>query len=273
MKEKSRGSTFAVSFFAALFLFSVPYGAALISNEGRKNESDSSSEFVQTADAITLLAACADENEMPDEMLIMSFSPHKKQVSYTVLPGETGVFRDGAYTTLAKVWCDDGGRDASDAVFEVTGAKIDRFLLLRADSLVSLINRVGTIDYTPSDGSENAYSYRSILNAEEMRKLVKNEEGETRRRLISSLVGEVLSQRAALLRPSDIEKIYLIAVNAGENDLTAEDYETRRNALNELFSSDFTVAHVVAGGEYDEENNTFELSASSRSAMKLAFAK
>ncbi|MBR6736302.1 MAG: hypothetical protein IKL92_05510 [Oscillospiraceae bacterium] len=252
---------------------SVPYGAVLFSRFARENKSEISTIAEQTAKPLTMLVSCADKGETPDELLVMSLLPSKGQVAYAAIPGETVMPSDEESVTLAALWRDRGGREAADALSSLVGAPIDRYLAIPKNSLIKLIDQAGTIDFSVAGLKRSNEPMRRILDGDAMLSLVYRSPEEEKSRLVAELAGEMLSQRSSLLRSSDIEKIYLIAVNAGENDLTAADYETRRDALNDLFSNGCTVAHVVVNGAYNDEKDAFTLSNSSISALGLALSR
>jgi len=270
MEHSSKLKIFLLSFFSALLLLSVPYGMVLFSNISKDGENSEATPAKQTAQSLTLLVSCADRGETPGELLLISLSPSKGRVAYAAIPGETMVETEDGNDTLSIVWRDSGGREAANALASLIGVSIDRYLGIPKNSLITLLDQAGTIDFTIEQQTRSQEPVRRILDGNAMLSLVYSRPKEERSQLVASLTGEMLSQRGRLLRPSDIEKIYLTAVNAGENDLTAADYETRREALNMLFASDCTVAHIVISGKYNDAKNTFVLSDSSVKAMELA---
>lgn len=270
----NRTRIFALSFASAVLFLSIPYGAVLFSSLAKEDDENKTTTLAnQTAKPLTMLVSCAEKGEAPGELLVMSLLPSKGQVAYAAVPGETVVLPDGEEETLAELWRDLGGRRAADALSLLIGAPIDRYLAIPKNSLITLVNQAGAIDFSIDGRNRSEEPVRRILDGDAMLSLVYNCPKEERSRLVAELTGEMISQRGTLLRPLDIEKIYLTAVNAGENDLTAEDYETRREALNELFSNGCTVAHIVVNGEYNDEKDVFILSNSSISAMGLALGR
>lgn len=261
-----RHKAFLISFCLGFLTLGAPYAAAFYSVTAGKSpaKQEESVEAGEPVQGMTFLFSAAEKGETPRSFLLLRFRFSERCISYAVLPGETMVETSGGFDSLALVWRNAGGRAAADALACTAGIPVDRYMTVPRDPLVETLNQIGTIDMTLTGKDGVLPAGRQVLDGSSIVELAFSRSyaggEEARLAAISALVGEVISQRAALLRTADLEKIYLIAVNAGKNDLTAADYELQREALENLFKEEVLSKETVAAGSYNESGNTFLLS-------------
>jgi hypothetical protein len=254
-------------------IFALLYTAAFYAAIPREDVSEEPASETAKAEAITFLAASVARGEMPKLLLLLRLAPDEDTVTFALLPAETTVETEDGADMLGAVWSRSGGRTAADALSRTASVPIDCYLTIPPQTLVTMIDRMGTIDWTAEDGESSVR--RQVLDGSRMLALAaarEDADGETARRAtVVRLVGETLRQRVPLLRSSDLEKLYLLAVNAGKNDLTAADYESRRSALCEMLTREVKIVWVAVDTVTSETDGGEKLSAEALTALGGGF--
>jgi len=263
MRRRARRAFWA-AFSVSAVVFSLLYGGALGQLRRAAAQPPAAWSTADPQDAITLLLAHEGARE-PQTFCLLRFDPARKQVACALLPGSLGL----GESTLAQVWRLRGAPAAASALAQSLGAAVDRTLSLSDEPLVSLLDCVGSIDLTLEAPVGSLPAGRQIFDGSRLLLLARESaaalpEGE-RRALLERAGEELLRQRLPFLRGRDLEKLYLTAVNAGRNDLTALDYETRRTALAALLE-DASGVFVPVSAEGDA------LTGASREAIRQAFS-
>ena len=262
MRRRRARRAFWAAFSAAAAVFGLIYAGTLGALLRAAAVQPSLPPLPDPEAAITLLIA-RDEN--PQTVCLLRFDPARGRTVCALLP--VSLVLEGE--PLSQLWRERGAPAAAAALATMLEIPIDRTLSLPDETIASLLNRIGSIDFTLETPVGSAPAGRQIFDGSRLALLARESAArmpaDERHALLERAGEAILAQRLPLARGREIEALYLTAVNAGKNDLTALDYETRREALFGLLGNacGALAAVRVEGGALTE---------TSREAIQHAFS-
>ena len=223
MRDRLFRRAFRRAFFAAAVVLCLLDGAALRQLRRTETAGEPPKPAVSAEPLTVLLMRQAEE---PHTFLLLRLDPKAERIALVPLPA---ALETAGGEALGAVWRESGGARACAALEETLGAPVDRYLALPDEAAAALLELLGSVDLSLPEGETE----RRILGGAQLLQAADESglAGGERLALIDSMARAVLEQRLPLLSSRAIESLFRTAVNEGESDLTAVDFETRRAAL------------------------------------------
>jgi anionic cell wall polymer biosynthesis LytR-Cps2A-Psr (LCP) family protein len=227
----------------------------------------------QAADTLTVVVIGIIENAAT-EFLLIRFNPQCGQVPLALLPPQTQVLFKGQPSTLSQVYETGGANAVKGALHEQLGIVIDRYAKLTLDPFLRLAQATGTvvyalpydISYTDRKGysvnlsaGERRLDGRDIANLFEYPDL--RADPIKRSEFLGGLTAAVINQNLKAAGNDISSKIFKLAVNLLDTDISFADYEYRRDAADFVSKLNLVVAgNLIVSGEFLEDKPVFVLS-------------
>ena len=223
------------------------------------------------ADTLTLVVIGEGKSGASD-FLLLRFNPQYGQIPLTLLPQNTAVTLDSEPTTLAGAYAKAGGRGVKTALEERMGILVDRYAVISGSSFVRIAAKTGTVHFTlPEDFSYDRDGYAVKLPAGDRRldgqdvldlfqSPVLQHDPLRKSELLGELCAAVINQNMSVASDSMSSGIFRMAINLIKTDLSAADYEPRRESMHFLTTLQAQLAASLPPTGSMNQNGTFELS-------------
>lgn len=198
------------------------------------------------ADTLTMVVIGERDDGSAEDFLLVRFNPQYGQMPLTLLPGSTLLSLDGAPVTLADAYQRGGGRAVKTALSEGFALAVDRYAVVAADAFVRVAAKTGTVVFElPRDLSYAREGYSVSLPAGERRLdgqdvvdlfacPILDADPLEKSRLLGDLTAAIINQNLDAATQEVSSGIFKLAINLIKTDLSAGDYETRRESADFL---------------------------------------
>lgn len=276
MREENKWRTFLLAFTLTLILLAfimVLTVMAVQPSMPRQNSRKDPPEISYrplASDSLTMAVIGKTQDGSASDFLLIRFNPQYGQVPLALLPPETLVTLDGERLTLAAVWERGGGTAVREALSERLGITVNRYAALSRDVFIRIAQKTGTVVFTlpyaisyERDGySINIPAGERRLDAQDVADIFAYPafEGGSlgKSELVGDLVAAIVNQNLEAASDKLSSGLFKLAVNLVDTDVSAADYELRRDAADFVSQLDTDVAGsltpsgtVLEGGELE----------------------
>ncbi len=220
------------------FLFPEKSEAAGLTSAGELTE-----DFQPTKDHnFTLLAMFSDGvDELPTLYVVVAYNAVDSRLTFMPLPSGVSVSTEGR--DLRNIYETQGGSGVINAIESSCQVRCDKFVKFDRDSFIDLVSAFGNVQYDVQDtllipdgaevetlnAGEQLFSPQTIFRYV---MLADFGEGESYRyNRICDLLSALINQNSSYIDSSLLDTYFSMLAEAGETNLTDEDYNARKAAL------------------------------------------
>ncbi len=273
-KKKKKKGHVAIPFLLAFLLAIVGIGGIAIYLFDRIGGDDDTVRQMHgnvtkptAADNMTLLFILDEPaDSKPYTFLIARVRPAEKEIMLVSLPSNMLSLVNGRQDTLAGFYENGGVQQAEQAIIHETQIDPDRYIILDSAAFQKICNifagayyevPAGTVGFT--DSAEPQY-----LGPSQMEKLITYpmfEQGELQRSAVTAdLICEMLNQTSYERIVSSMDQNFKTLINMMETDISAIDYNERKDALKYMYTYGSSIAVFrIASGVTEKESDVFIL--------------
>ena len=278
LREENKWRSFLLAFTLTLMLLAfimVLTVLAVQPSMPRQNSRDDPPEISyrpMAGDALTMVVVGRSQDGSAGDFLLIRFNPQYGQVPLAMLPPETLVTLGGERLTLSEAWERGGGVSVREALSERLGITVDRYAALSRDIFIRIAQKTGTVVFTlpyaisyERDGySINIPAGERRLDAQDVADVFSCPvfEGGAlgKSELLGDLAAAIVNQNLDAAGEKLSSGLFKLAVNLVDTDVSAADYELRRDAADFISRLDTDVSGSLAPAGTLLEGGELELS-------------
>lgn len=224
----------------------------------------------QAQDSLTVLVIGA-QGRQAQEFLLIRFNPRLGQVPVTLLPPQMAIPMEEQQATLADMFAQSGANAVRQGVSDYLGVPVERYAVVDRTAFIRVAESTGTVVFTlPEDiVYTDSKGYRINLPAGERRLDGKDvadifaypalrKDELARAKLLGELISAIVNQNLHVAGEGSSSRLFKLAVNLLDTDISFADYEYRREAADFISKLETTVAgNIPPAGNFYEQDNTF----------------
>jgi anionic cell wall polymer biosynthesis LytR-Cps2A-Psr (LCP) family protein len=211
---------------------------------------------------ILLIVDAANDQGRKDSFILMRSVPSESKITFVPLYSETAVKVGETISTLSNVLETDGTVkvNTKQAVENLFGIKIDKYVRMTSSTFESLYNMIGKIVYViPPELEAEFGTGEVLLSANQASAIIGKSDyqgGETERvKHIGEIFSKIVNDANGLKLDSVYEDYYTRFLSTVETDFSSVDYKRYETAVRYMLVSDTMHSEVLTpSGNHNAEN-------------------
>lgn len=286
MEEKSfeRTKFFMLSFCIAFLVLMLIAVAVLLglSKQAGGGQSSVPSEiqtddyYIPTAaDNLNILLIGADKpGQPPSYFYLCRLDAQDGKIPVAALPPQTVVRYAGKGVTLAELFTRSGAKAVKQALGELLGIVVERYVVYTGDNFVKAVDMIGFVEYSlpepleyqSEDVAINLSAGRQQVDGRKLYDILRfpNYINQEKRSTASSdALSAYINGRLPVVLSPQADTLFKNVINLVESDLSFEDYDSRKEALTFLAKLSGTHARaVLVRGSFNTAGDSFSFTQS-----------
>lgn len=219
-----------------------------------------------------LIMGTPKKGESATTFLLVNYCPDKGTIPVMLLPKETYIYSlNGSATTLSGAFDYGGAKYVKQSLEETLQIKIDRYILMDADTYISLSKRIGAVEYempyalSYSNGLVNLNLNKGfqLLEGRHIVDLLRYDYGGDlikRSELTGDIIASSINQNMNLVFSPKVESLFMSMIDQVDTDIGYTDYSSRIESARFLAKLEEHPSYVLPlTGQLNAAGNTFTL--------------